>query len=173
MAVMNRVIVLGSSGSGKSTLARRLGELLDLEVIHLDSYFWQSNWTATPEDEWAKKVSELLERDRWVMDGNYPNSLSLRLGYADTVIFLDHNRWVCFWRCLKRFRMHRGENRSELAEGCNEKIDLDFIKWIWNYPRNVKPKIVSLLGENLEKNVVWLKSPKAVSRYLGQMASED
>jgi adenylate kinase family enzyme len=172
MTVMNKIIVLGSSGSGKSTLARRLGELLDLEVIHLDSYYWQPNWTATPEDEWAKKVSELLERDRWVMDGNYPNSLRLRMGYADTAIFLDHNRWICFWRCIKRFGMYRGENRSELAEGCNEKIDLDFIKWIWNYPRDVKPTIVSLLEEDSEKNVIWLKSSQEVTRYLNQIKTK-
>ena len=168
---MNRIIVLGSSGSGKSTLARRIGELLDIEVIHLDSYYWQPNWVATPEDEWAEKVEELLGRDRWVMDGNYPSSLELRVGYADTVIFIDQSRWVCLWRCIKRFAMHRGENRLELAEGCNEKIDLDFLKWIWNYPRDVKPKIQSLLKQHLEKQVVWLKSSKEVDIFLAQIAS--
>ena len=168
---MNRIIVLGSSGSGKSTLARRIGELLDIEVIHLDSYYWQPNWVATPEDEWTEKVEELLGRDRWVMDGNYPSSLELRVGYADTVIFMDQSRWVCLWRCIKRFAMHRGENRPELAEGCNEKIDLDFLKWIWNYPRDVKPKIQSLLKQHLEKQVVWLKSSKEVDIFLAQIAS--
>lgn len=164
---------MGSSGSGKSTLARRLGELLDIEVIHLDSYYWQPNWVATPEGEWAKKVRELLERERWVMDGNYPNSLGLRIGYADTVIFLDQNRWICLWRCIRRFAIHRGENRSELAEGCNEKIDLDFLKWILNYPRDVKPEIERVLQGNLEKQVVWLKSSKEVTGFLAQIASSE
>jgi adenylate kinase family enzyme len=168
---MNRIIVLGSSGSGKSTLSRRIGELLDMEVIHLDSYYWQPNWVATPEAEWKAKVAELLERDRWVMDGNYQSSLELRVGYADTLIFIDQSRWVCLWRCIKRFATYRGENRPELAEGCNEKIDLDFLKWIWNYPRDVKPKIKSLLEQHLEKQLVWLKSSEEVDTFLAQIAS--
>jgi len=168
---MNRIIVLGSSGSGKSILARRIGELLDIEVIHLDSYYWRPNWVAISEDEWIEKVKELLERDCWVMDGNYPSSLELRLGYADTVIFIDQSRWICLWRCLKRFALHRGNNRQELAEGCNEKIDLAFLKWIWNYPRDVKPKIESLLRKHLEKQVVWLRSSEEVNTFLARISS--
>jgi adenylate kinase family enzyme len=94
---------LGSSGYGKSTLACRLGKLLDIEIIRLDSYCWQPNWVATPKDEWAKKVRERLERERRVMDGYYLNSLRLRIGYADAVIFLDQNRRICLWRCIMRF----------------------------------------------------------------------
>jgi adenylate kinase family enzyme len=45
---MQRTLVLGSSGSGKSTFARQLGQLLQVQVIHLDSHHWQPNWVATP-----------------------------------------------------------------------------------------------------------------------------
>ncbi len=169
--LMNRIIVLGSSGSGKSTLAQRLGEVLNIEVIHLDSYYWQPNWVATPEDEWAKKVMELLSRECWIMDGNYPSSLELRIGYADTVVFIDQSRWVCLWRCLKRYTMHRGANRPELAEGCHEKIDLDFLRWIWNYPRDVKPRIEQILEQQLDKQVIRLRSSEEVKAFLAQFAS--
>ncbi len=135
---MDKIIVLGSAGSGKSTLARKIGELLDIEVIHLDSYYWQPNWVATPDDEWTDKVKELLERERWVMDGNYTSSLELRIKAADAVIFLDRSRLFCLWRVFKRLMIYRGETRPELAEGCREKVDLDFLNWIWHYPRRCK-----------------------------------
>ena len=167
---MNRILVLGSSGSGKSTLASRIGELLDIEVIHLDSYYWQRNWVATPEDEWVQRVTELLGRDRWVMDGNYTSSLELRVGYADTVIFLDQSRWICLWRCIKRYTLHRGRNRPELAEGCDEKIDLDFLKWIWNYPRDVKPRIESLLVQQPGKHIVRLRSSEETAAFLARIS---
>jgi hypothetical protein len=32
-----------------------------------------------------------------------------------------------------------------MAEGCNEKLDLKFLAWIWNYPRRTKSKVESLL----------------------------
>ena len=106
---MDRIIVLGAGGAGKSTLARKIGELLDIEVIHLDSYYWRPNWVATPDGEWTDKVKELLKRERWVMDGNYTSSLELRLKAADAVIFLDRSRLFCLWQVFKRLMKYSGE----------------------------------------------------------------
>ncbi len=143
---MQRILVLGSSGSGKSTFSRQLGRLMEIEVIHLDSYYWQPNWVASSEKEWAEKLEQLLRKPRWIMDGNYPSSLDLRLSFADTVVFMDLHRSLCLWRCVKRLIQNWGRNRQELATGCDEKIDWEFLKWIWNYPRDVKPVILEQLG---------------------------
>jgi len=59
---MRKVLVIGSGGSGKSTVARRLGALLELEVIHLDSIYWSAGWIEMPKDEWRTRVEELLSR---------------------------------------------------------------------------------------------------------------
>lgn len=158
--------MLGSSGSGKSTFARRLGLKLGIDVIHLDSYFWQPNWVDTSPDEWDTTLKRLLGKDRWVMDGNYPSSLPLRLKFADTVVFLDFGRMVCLWRCVGRYRKFRGSNRPELSSGCNEKIDVDFLKWIWNYPRDVKPGVLELLGRHPEIRVILLHGDRDVRKYL-------
>jgi adenylate kinase family enzyme len=164
---MERILVLGSSGSGKSTLARNLGEALDIEVIHLDSYFWEPNWQATPDELWEIKLGELLERPRWVMDGNYFSSLELRLGYADTVVFIDYNRLICLGRCIQRFLSYRGDNRPELAPGCYEKIDWDFFKWIWNYPRDIRPRVLEMLDRYAEsKQIIHLRGDREVSAFL-------
>ena len=162
---MKRVLVLGSSGSGKSTFARRLGEKLGLEVIHLDSHFWLPNWTNEADEEWDLKLKELLERDSWVMDGNYPSSLPQRLEYADTVVFLDYGRIKCLWRCVGRYLKHRGRNRPELAPGCYEKIDWDFFKWIWNYPRNVRPNMLAAINGQSKVHVIILKGDLEVNRF--------
>jgi adenylate kinase family enzyme len=167
---MDRILVLGSSGSGKTTLADRMGKTLDIDVIHLDSHYWQADWTETPSEPWERKLEELLRRDRWVMDGNYVSSLDLRIERADTVVFIDLNRAVCLWRCVRRYIKHRGGNRPELAPGCNEKIDWAFFKWIWNYPRDVKPRIEALLADQSgTKNVVCLKSERKVAAYLKEL----
>lgn len=144
---MQRILVLGSSGSGKSTFSRRLGQLLEIEVIHLDSHYWQPNWVASSEKEWARKLDQLLRKPAWIMDGNYPSSLDLRLSFADAAVFLDLPRWLCLWRCVRRLRRNWGGNRQELAPGCNEKIDWEFLQWIWNYPRDVKPFILERLQD--------------------------
>ena len=48
---MRRIAIIGAGGAGKSTLARQLGEVLGIEVIHLDALFWKPGWVDTPRDE--------------------------------------------------------------------------------------------------------------------------
>lgn len=163
---MKRVLVLGSSGSGKSTFSQQLGKKLGIEVIHLDAHYWGPDWTNTPDEQWHQKIAQLLEKEEWIMDGNYPSTLGKRLKYADTVIFLDLNRVVCLWRCLGRYLKYKGENRPELAAGCNEKIDRDFLKWIWKYPEEVKPQIFKEIKNNTGIQTKILKGTKSINQFL-------
>ena len=167
---MQRILVLGSSGAGKSTFATKLGERLGVGTIHLDSYYWQPSWIATPPEEWEEKLQALLERETWVMDGNYPASLSERLAYADTVIFLERGRLQSLLRCVSRFLKYRGQSRPELALGCYEKIDWDFLKWIWNYPRDVRPGIMETLENQSQARVIILRSDRQVAEFLAEVA---
>ena len=162
-----RILILGSSGSGKTTFSRRLGELLNLDVIHLDSHFWLPNWEPSSRESWEEKLAVMLRKEAWVMDGNYPRSLPLRLERATAVVLLDIPRWVCLFRCLKRLAQNWGRNRVELAPGCHEKMDWDFFKWIWAYPENVRPDILASL-ETLppEKKAYVLGSGAEVEAFL-------
>src|SRR4051812_11836598 len=98
---MRRVVVIGSGGAGKSTLARRIGERLGLPVIHLDAEHWQSGWIEPSKEEWARRVSELVKADAWVIDGNYGGTMDSRLAACDTAIFLDLPRSLCVVRVVR------------------------------------------------------------------------
>jgi len=100
---MDRILIIGSSGAGKTTLATWLGRRLDLPVIHLDFHYWRSNWTVPLAEEWRARVSELVQGDKWVMDGNFGGSLNIRLPACDTITFLDFPRRISLWRILKRW----------------------------------------------------------------------
>jgi adenylate kinase family enzyme len=163
---MRKILVLGSSGSGKSTFSRQLGKALEIEVIHLDSYYWKPDWMPTPEGEWAEKLDDLLQGTSWVMDGNYPASLPLRLSFSAAAAFLDVNRWVCLWRCVKRLIGNWGRNRQELAPGCYEKMDGEFFLWIWNYPKNLKPSILDQLSKQTEgKQIIILRNNREITNF--------
>jgi adenylate kinase family enzyme len=86
---MRRIMVIGSGGAGKSIFSRRLGDVLGIEVIHLDRLHWKPGWAETPKGEWAELVGQLVRGDEWIIDGNYGGTLEVRLGACDTVIFLD------------------------------------------------------------------------------------
>jgi adenylate kinase family enzyme len=164
---MRKVLVIGLGGAGKSTLANQLGKLLNIEVLHLDKFYWHSGWIEMPKSKWQQTVEELLRRDAWIMDGNYSGTLDIRFEACDTVIFLDMPRTLCLWRVLKRAIMYRNKSRPDMAEGCPERLTLEFILWIWNYSSMSRPKIVRMLESNAkEKRIVWLRSKSDVERFL-------
>jgi adenylate kinase family enzyme len=164
---MKRVLVIGPGGAGKSTFAQRLGQLLNIEVKHLDSFYWKAGWTEPSKEDWVKTVTELASAASWIMDGNFGGTLELRLKHCDTIIFLDMPRFLCLWRITKRRLRYHNRSRPDMAEGCSEKLDLEFIKWVWNYSRRSRPKVVKLLHEHSgTKQVVWLRSNAEVERFL-------
>jgi adenylate kinase family enzyme len=167
---MKRVVVIGSGGSGKSTFSRRLSEATGLEVIHLDSIFWRPNWERTPKDEWERKVLELVERDSWIMDGNFGSTREIRFDACDTVIFLDLPRPVCMYRVIKRAIKYRGRSRPDMAEGCSEKIDLEFLSWVWNFPKHGRSRILGDLRCLLGKSIYILKSKGEAESFLARIA---
>lgn len=144
---MERIALLGCGGAGKSTLAARLGERLDLPVVHLDAHFWRPGWEPTPRDEWRGIQREILSGDRWIADGNYDSTLDIRFDLADTILFLDQPRWRCLARALARVRRYHDRSRPDLAPGCPEKLDLDFLRWIWRFPQDVRPEVLARLAD--------------------------
>ena len=164
---MKKILVIGSSGAGKSTFSRRLGAATGLQVIHLDILHWKPNWTEPGKEEWRQTVEDALKGEAWIMDGNFSGTMEMRVRAADTVIFLDLPRVLCVYRILKRVVTYRKGTRPDMAEGCDEKFDWKFLKWVWNYPQRTKPKVEALLraAEN-EKTVIRLKSRSEVDKFL-------
>lgn len=126
-----KIAVLGYSGSGKSTLARRLGEYFQVPVLHLDVVNFLPGWQERDGEEGRAMVRAFMEGDGWVIDGNYRRLLQAeRLAGADWIIFMDFPRRVCFYRAFRRYLTFRGRVRDSIAEGCEEKFDWAFAKWI-------------------------------------------
>jgi adenylate kinase family enzyme len=164
---MKRILILGPSGSGKSTLAIRIGRVLNIPVIHLDRHYWSTGWQETPDDEWIEKIRHLISEPQWVMDGNYTSTLVARMKRADTAIFIDFPRRISYLRIFLRLLKNRGASRSTVTDGCEEKIDWEFLEWIWYYWKMQRPRILRYLT-NLDetKNVFILHNQKEIERFM-------
>ncbi|KPM54126.1 adenylate kinase [Frankia sp. R43] len=162
-----RVLVVGSGGAGKSTLSRRLGELWELPVVHLDQHFWSPGWVEMPDDAWREVLTRLLGAPQWIMDGNYAGTLDLRLPAADLILFLDLPRRVTVPRVLwRRIRWH-GRTRPDVRPGCPEHVTGEFLAWLWTYPRSGRVRLVTAITEaDAWSRVVRLRSPRQVRRWL-------
>ncbi|WMT38899.1 DNA topology modulation protein [Paenibacillus sp. D2_2] len=165
-----KIIIIGSNGSGKSTFARKLGEILDLPVYHLDYYYWKPGWQETPPDEWNEFIRNLVQEDQWIIDGYYGKTLDMRLEAADVVVFMDLSPWVTTYRVIKRRIQYNGRSRPDLNEGCPESIDWPFIKYSWNFRRDKRPAVMEKLKKySLGKKIIIIKNPKQAESVLYEL----
>ena len=162
---MQRILVIGSPGSGKSMLATEIARRTGLPLIHLDKEQWRSGWVETPKDEWRDRVAELAARERWVIDGNYGGTLEPRLERADLVIDLEFPAWLCVWRILKRVATSRGTVRPDMAEGCPEHFNFEFLLYTATFPLTARKRADAKLARYRGQRI-HLRSPAAVRRFL-------
>lgn len=166
----NRIMIIGSGGAGKSTLSRTLGEKLNINVIHLDILLWKPNWNQVARDEQIKIQQQIIQDKEWIIDGNYGGTMDIRFQEADTIIFLDLLRIICIYRAIKRAIQYRNKSRPDMVEGNKERLDFNFYKWIWNYPKDKRPEIINKLKElENEKKVVHLESIKETQNYIDSL----
>lgn len=144
---MQRVLVIGISGAGKSTFSRALAGRTGLPVIHLDREFWRPGWVQTPRPDWRAKVAELAAGERWIMDRNYDSSLDLRLPRADTVMWFDYPMLLCLRRAIWRAVSGYKRVRPDMAEGCPERFDAEFLRYIWTFNAKERPRVVASLQQ--------------------------
>jgi len=111
-----------------------------------------------------------MSKPKWIMDGNYGGTMEMRLAACDTVIFLNLSRWICLRRVMGRSFKYKGTARPDMAEGCPETMDLEYLKflqWIWTYPKVKAPAILGMLQKlKSTKKVIILRSPREVEVFL-------
>jgi len=149
---VERILILGRGGAGKSTLARRLGSLTGLPVIELDQWFWGPALEPTPRDRWVDTQHELIQRERWIIDGDLGvhDVLEPRLAVADTVVVLDFSLLRCAWRSIRRS-----------SEGA------DFWRWVIAYRRRSLPILMDAIATHAPKARVHLfRSPRTAHAFL-------
>lgn len=172
---MGKILLIGSGGSGKSTLALRLGRALGIEVSHLDALLWKPGWVLAGREEQIAIQREIIARDRWIIDGNFGGTLSLRIAAADTILLLDLPPLLCVRRVIMRRLRGRGRTRPDMAQGCPEHLrltrtDREFLARVWNFRRNSLPGILPLLqGKREGARVITLRSPAAVERFIAEV----
>ena len=163
---MERIIIIGCPGSGKSTLARQLGEKLDLTVVHLDRLWWNPGWETVTREEFDTRLENALKLDSWIIDGNYSRTMDARLEKCDTIIYLDFSRWVCLWGMFHRVILNRGKVRPDMAEGCPERFDWEFAKYIWSFNKNNRVLNYTRIAKTKHAKAVVLKNRKEKQAFL-------
>ena len=158
---MKKVIVIGCPGSGKSTISRALHNKTGIPLYHLDMMYWNADKTTVEKSVFLERLSVVLAKDEWIIDGNYGSTMELRMAACDTVIFLDYSLDVC----LDGIEERRGKPRSDMPWIETEE-DEEFIEFIKSYNEQQKPKVLELLEKYRDKNIIILGSREQANEFL-------
>ena len=63
------------------------------------------------------------------MDGNYINSLSERIKYANYIIYLKIPFYKSLWRIISRMIKYKNTTRPDMVSDCKEGLNFEFIQF--------------------------------------------
>ena len=158
---MKKVIVIGSPGAGKSTFCRSLQSITGLPLFYLDMIFHRPDKTTCLAEEFDEKLSQILEQDQWIIDGNYARTLAARLAQCDTVFWLDYPEDVCLQGVESRF----GKPRCDMP-WIEDEWDEEFLEFVKSFRSEYRPEIQRLLGEYPEKKAIIFESREMAEDFL-------
>lgn len=158
---MRKVIVIGPSGSGKSYFSKRLSELMNLPLYHLDNIWWKEDKTNITRSEFDSKLKEILKQDKWIIDGDYSRTYEVRMKECDAIFFLDFPLEVSLDGATSRI----GKVRTDIP-WTEDELDPEFKEWIINWYKTTYPITLELLNKYKDKNIIIFKSRKELNDYL-------
>ena len=163
---MKRVIVIGCPGAGKSTFARKLAARTGLPLHYLDMIWHRADRTVIGREEFDRQLDKLLIEDEWIIDGNYARTLPKRLAHCDTVFFFDLPLEVCIEGAKSRL----GKERVDMP-WVDDEMDLEFLQWIIDFPRDVVPEIEHHL-RSFDKPIIRFHSRTEADKFIETFQSQ-
>ena len=166
---MQKIIVIGNAGSGKTTFSKALAEKLNLPLVHLDKIFWCGKWHHISRESFDKILEEELQKDSWIIDGNYNRTLPCRLKECDTVFYFDLPTISCLWGSTKRVIQNYGKTRDDMGGYCPEYFDKH--KWelylsILKFNKQNRERYYKMLSEEKDKKIIIFKNKNDIRKFL-------
>jgi adenylate kinase family enzyme len=158
---VRRIAVLGSGGSGKTWLAARIGEAVDLPVYGLDALFVRGGRDAMPIADVERRQRELVDGDRWVIEGNHLPTASIRLAAADTVVYLDRSTAACLGGLGRRWLPRRIRDEDRITA-----------RYVWHvatFRRRLRPEILRLLSSERTGSLIVLRTGRQMRAFLASL----
>ena len=165
----HKIIVVGCPGSGKSVFSLALSKILNIDVIHLDKIYWKPNWVNIDSSEFDRRLALEMNKDSYIIDGNYNKTIKERIIHSDLIVYLDYDSNVCIESYLKR--VENGSIQGLISDGCVEEADREFIEEIKTFNDNYRSKYYNLLEESGKKYLIF-NNREELQKFLTSLKEE-
>lgn len=165
---MRKVIVIGCPGSGKSTFSRELHTVTGIPLYHLDMMYWAPDCTNVSKEIFRDRLSKALDKEAWIIDGNYLGTMERRMELCDTVFFLDYPTELC----IEGVRARKGKKRSDIPCILPEDEDEEFIEFIKGFNSESRPLILEYLSKYSQKDITIFKERAEADRFLAEISQK-
>ncbi|WP_418222752.1 adenylate kinase [Clostridium isatidis] len=158
---MKKIIIIGSPGAGKSTFARALSKKTEIPVTYIDRLFWNDDKSVVAREILEARIREVISKKEWIIDGNYKDTLPMRLEACDKVFLLDYPLEVCLEGIASRI----GTVREDFP-WIEEELHPEFLKFVKDFHKEYLPEIYLLLKKYQDKDITIFKSREEAEEYL-------
>lgn len=159
---MKKIIVIGCPGAGKSVFSKRLSEITQIPLYHIDMMYHNEDRTHISREGLKEKFKKIFNEEKWIIDGNYQKTLEMRLKECDTVFLLDFPTEVCIEGAKSRV----GKKREDMP-WIDESFDETFKETILNFEKEKLPKIYEMLDKYKEnRKIIVFKSREETDRFI-------
>ncbi len=162
--MLKKVLIIGCPGSGKSTFARKLQNAVGLPLYYLDMLFWNADKTTVTAEEFDNKLDEILEKEEWIIDGNYSRTMERRLERCDTVFFFDLPAEVC----IEGIKNRVGTVRPDMP-WVEREVDGELLEFVKDFNECETPKILKLLERYDDVRKIVFKSRRDSEMFLREL----
>ncbi len=165
---IKKIVILGSPGTGKTTLSRMLSQRLDLTPLHLDTVYWLRNWVALDPTTFTHQLRAFMKNhEQFVMDGNYmlTQSFEDRLRLCDTIILLNYPTNEALKGVIEREQKYKHTYRSDMATGCTEELDQEFLQYVATFDAKRKHLNGILNSLHQTKTILVFNSRQALHQW--------
>ncbi len=138
-----KITIFGMPGSGKTTLGKKLSKDLSLPLHHLDKLLWDKGWKLRDKKAFLKDHNAIIKKKKWIVEGTCISTLKDRYPKSDLVIFLKPPKVLCLYRVVLRALLNKKQPSDKPAE-CKERVDWEFIKYLWKFNKAAIPLIEQL-----------------------------
>ncbi len=156
-----KIADIGCPGSGKTTFSKKLAAITNLLHYNLDMLYWKPDASHLSRSKFKFKQEQIIDKEKWIIDGNFKRTLEIRIKNAELIYFLD----LPVDTCIQGVTTRKREKDFPCALPVNEELIND----VKNYNSVCKPIVLSLFEKYPNKKVITFTSHLQIDEYIEKL----